>query len=112
GNGRRMEYLTRQALLAAVGGVALILARRSPYACWRRTAPSFVLVSLVVLAGVLLVGQRVNGARRWVPHGPFAFPPCELAKLALAAWVAAYLARRRKQPATLKELAKPLGLVV
>jgi cell division protein FtsW len=63
------------------------------------------------LAGVLLVGQRVNGARRWVSLGPLAFQPSELAKLALAAWVAAYLARRRKQPSSLKELGKPLGLV-
>ena len=112
GNGRPMEYLLRQALFAGLGLVALLLAARTPYAFWRRIAPSFLLVSLVLLAGVLLVGQSVNGARRWVPLGPFAFQPSELAKLALAAWVAAYLARpRRRQPASLTELAKPLGLV-
>ncbi len=112
GNGRPMEYLLRQALFAVLGLVALLLAARTPYAFWRRIAPSFLLVSLVLLAGVLLVGQSVNGARRWVPLGPFAFQPSELAKLALAVWVAAYLARpRRRQPASLAELAKPLGFV-
>ena len=111
GNGRPMEYLIRQALFAGIGLVALLLAARTPYSFWRKAAPSFVLVSLVLLAGVLLVGQSVNGARRWFPIGPFAFQPSELAKLALAAWVAAYLARKRTRPATLKELAKPLGLV-
>ena len=78
---------------------------------WRRLAPSLVLVSLVMLAGVLLVGQSVNGARRWLSLGSFAFQPSELAKLALAVWVAAYLARGRGQPRSLKELGKPLGLV-
>jgi cell division protein FtsW len=111
GNGRPMEYLTRQALFAGIGVVALLFASRTPYAFWRRAAPSLVFGSLVLLAGVLLVGQRVNGARRWVPLGPFAFQPSELAKLALAAWVAAYLARQRTRPSSLKELGKPLGLV-
>ena len=110
GNGRPMEYLLRQALFAGLGLVALLFAARTPYAFWRRVAPSLMLASLVLLAGVLLVGQRVNGARRWVSLGAFAFQPSELAKLALAAWVAAYLARR-SGPATLRELGKPLGLV-
>jgi cell division protein FtsW len=111
GNGRPMEYLTRQALFAGIGLVALLLAKRTPYDFWRRISPTFLVISLVMLAGVLVAGQRVNGARRWVPFGPFAFQPSELAKLALAVWVAAYLARRRRGPMSLKELAKPLGLV-
>jgi cell division protein FtsW len=111
GNGRPMEYLLRQALFAGLGLVALLLASRTPYVFWRKIAPSFLVVSLVLLAGVLLVGQSVNGARRWVPLGPFAFQPSELAKLALAVWVAAWLARKRRQPESLTELGKPLGLV-
>ena len=111
GNGRPMEYLLRQALFAGLGLIALLLAARTPYVFWRKIAPSFLVVSLVLLAGVLLVGQSVNGARRWVPLGPFAFQPSELAKLALAVWVAAWLARKRQRPESLTELGKPLGLV-
>jgi len=111
GNGRPMEYLLRQALFAGLGLVALLLAARTPYAFWQKIAPSFVLVSLVLLAGVLLVGQSVNGARRWVPLGPFAFQPSEVAKLALAVWVAAWLSRKRRRPESLRELGKPLGIV-
>ena len=111
GNGHPMQYLTRQALFAGLGVIALIAASRTPYAVWRRLAPSLVLVSIVLLGGVLLVGQSVNGARRWVSLGPFAFQPSELAKLALAAWVAAFLARARGLPGSLRELGKPLGLV-
>jgi cell division protein FtsW len=111
GNGQPMYYLTRQAMFAGLGLVALIVASRTPYAFWRRSAPTFLTISLLMLAGVLLVGQRVNGARRWVSFGSFAFQPSELAKLALAAWVAAYLARGRAGPTTLKDMAKPLGIV-
>jgi cell division protein FtsW len=52
----------------------------------------------------------VNGARRWLTFGPAVFQPSELAKLALAVWAAAYLARR-PAPQSLGELAKPLGAV-
>ena len=59
---------------------------------------------------MLVLGEPINGARRWLTIGPAVFQPSELAKLALAVWAAAYLARRRA-PQTLGELAKPLGLV-
>src|SRR5205807_89221 len=61
GNGQPMHYLTRQALFAGIGLVALILAARTPYAFWRRTAPTLVLVSLVMLAGALLVVAGLPG---------------------------------------------------
>jgi cell division protein FtsW len=110
GNGQPMYYLTRQALFAGIGLVALIVAARTPYDLWRRISPSLVLISLLMLAGVLLIGQSVNGARRWVSLGSFAVQPSEIAKLALAAWVAALLARR-PTPRSFAELGKPLGIV-
>jgi cell division protein FtsW len=110
GNGQPMYYLTRQAIFAAIGVAALVAAARTPYRVWKRIGPSLLLVSLILLAGVLLVGSQVNGARRWVSLGSFAFQPSELAKLALAIWAAAYLSGRSR-PTTLKELGRPLGLV-
>ena len=60
---------------------------------------------------VLVSGQNVNGARRWIDgRRRRRFQPSELAKLALAIWVALYLAKR-PVPCTLGELAKPIGLV-
>ena len=58
---------------------------------------------------MLAIGQQVNGARRWLGVGPLAFQPSELAKLSLAIWASAYLARR-PAPQTLKELARPIGI--
>jgi cell division protein FtsW len=58
---------------------------------------------------VLVLGEQVNGARRWLGVGPLAFQPSELAKLSLAIWASAYLARHRA-PQSLKELLRPIGL--
>ncbi len=113
GDGEPMHYLIRQTLFALAGLIALVVCARTPYAWWRKVAPTLVALSILVLVAVLLVSDPVNGARRWVTIGPVTFQPSEPAKLALVVWVAAYLSRARSRPPqTLGELAKPLGLVV
>ena len=101
-------YLERQGIYAALGIVLMVLAQRWHYRRLRLLAPTLVLASLLLLAAVLAIAPAVNGARRWLSVGPAGFQPSELAKLALAVWAAAYLARR-KPPQNLKELARPIG---
>jgi cell division protein FtsW len=103
-------YLQRQGIYAALGVVLLLVAQRWDYRRLRALAPAFVLVALSLLVLVLIVGPPVNGAQRWIPLGPAVFQPSELAKLALAIWAAAYLARH-PAPRTLGQLAKPFGLL-
>jgi cell division protein FtsW len=103
-------YLKRQSLYALFGIGLLVFAARTPFATWRRIAPALVLGSLVLLAAVLVVAEPVNGARRWLSLGPAVFQPSEVAKVAVAVWAAAYLTRS-KPPQTLKELARPVGLL-
>ena len=104
-------YLKRQALFAVLGLVALVLLARTDYRRLRHLAGPLVLASFALLLAVLVVGTAVNGARRWIPIGSFTFQPSEFAKIALALWTAALLARR-PAPQSLKELLKPVGLVV
>ena len=103
-------YLKRQGLSALLGIGLMVIAARTPFVTWRRLAPVLVLGSMVLLVGVLVVAEPVNGARRWLNLGPAVFQPSEVAKLAVAVWAAAYLTRK-KPPQTLKELARPVGLV-
>ena len=104
-------YLERQGIYALAGLVFLVVAARTDFRRLRELAPSLVGTAIVGCMAVLAVGQRINGARRWVSFGPAAFQPSELAKLALVVWLAAYLARR-PAPRTLKELARPIGALV
>jgi cell division protein FtsW len=84
---------------------------RLPLERLRALAPSLVVTALVLCLGVLVVGERINGARRWITVGPLVFQPSELAKLAVVVWTAAYLSRR-PPPRTLQELSRPLGILV
>jgi cell division protein FtsW len=103
-------YLKRQALYAVAGLVALVLLSRTDYRRLRHAAGPLLLASFVLLVAVLAVGTAVNGARRWIPLGTMTFQPSELAKLALALWIAGLLARR-PTPQTLGDLVRPIGLV-
>jgi cell division protein FtsW len=110
GRGDPSSYLKRQAAYALLGVALMIAASRFDYRGLRKLAPGLVVTSLVLCLAVLALGTPVNGARRWLQFGPAVFQPSELAKLALAVWTAAYLARR-PAPATLGALARPLGLL-
>jgi cell division protein FtsW len=104
-------YLKRQALYALLGLGLLALMTRIDFRALRHVGGPLLGVSCVLLVAVLAVGTEVNGARRWLSTGVIDFQPSELAKFAVALWVAGLLVRR-PAPTTLGELLRPLGLVV
>jgi cell division protein FtsW len=108
-NGDPSSFLKRQAVYAVVGFALLLLLSRVSYRALRPLAPTLVAVALVLCVAVLVVGAQVNGARRWLTFGPATFQPSELAKLALAVWLAAYLARQT--PRDLRSLVRPIGVL-
>ncbi len=111
GGANPMSYLERQGTFAVLGLVGMVVATRFDYRRLRPFAPVLVLAALSLCLVVLVVAQPVNGARRWIGFGPASFQPSELAKLALAIWVAAHLTRR-KAPQSVRELWRPIGLLV
>jgi len=106
-----MSYLKKQGIYALIGVGLMMTASRFDYRRLRLLAPPLVLTALGGCLAVLVIGSRINGARRWIELGPATFQPSELAKLALAVWAAAYLSKR-PAPRTLKELCRPMGLLL
>src|SRR5262245_24089535 len=111
GGANPMSYLERQGTYAVLGLVGMLVASRWKYDRLRPLAPALVLATLAACAAVLVVAAPINGARRWVSFGPASFQPSELAKLAMAVWLAAHLAKR-KPPQTLRELWRPVGALL
>ena len=95
-DGDPLGMVTRQAAYAVVGVAAYaVFARMSPEGM-RRLGPSAMAVAVVLLLAVLVpsIGMQVNGSRRWIDLGPIGqLQPSELAKLALALWLAQAIAR-------------------
>lgn len=84
------RFLSRQVIAGAVGlagGAAIVTVG---YKRLRRAAWLLFGIALLLLVAVLVVGVRINGARRWFRFGGLQFQPSDLAKLALVVVLAHY----------------------
>ncbi len=76
------KYLQKQVVCAAIGLAALYFFSRIPAAVWYHLAWPLYGVSILLLLSVLIVGQEVNGAKRWINLAGIQFQPSEVAKFA------------------------------
>jgi cell division protein FtsW len=77
------RYLQKQGLCAVIGLVAMVITSRIPPEFWLKWAWALYGVSIALLLSVLLFGQSVNGARRWINIAGLQFQPSEIAKFTL-----------------------------
>jgi cell division protein FtsW len=114
GHGYGSGYLLKFVLYGAIGLFVMhLLARDGVSKVQSLTAPLLAVSFVLVLAvHVPHLGVSVNGARRWLGTGPLQFQPSEIMKLALVLYAATLLAKRPDRVRDLKELAKPLLIVV
>ena len=77
------------------------------------------LVAIGSLGSVLLIGQTVNGAKRWINLGFTTFQPSELAKILLILFFSKYIMDHRENINEIPSLiryaalsAVPLGLII
>ena len=83
GGATSTRYLQRQAVCAGLGLLAMYGFSRVPARVWYRLAWPCYWLSILLLLSVLLVGQQVNGARRWINIGGLQFQPSEISKFTL-----------------------------
>ena len=77
------RYLGKQAVCAVLGLGCMVLFSRIPAQVWFRLAWPLYGVSILLLLLVLVAGQSVNGARRWISIAGIQFQPSELAKFTM-----------------------------
>ena len=95
GSGSGTGYLVKFVVYGAIGVVLMrVLARDGVARIQGLVGPLLALsIALVLAVHIPHVGVAVNGARRWIGHGPVQFQPSELLKLALVLY-AAHAARQ------------------
>jgi cell division protein FtsW len=85
----------RESLYAAIGLFLMFLFSRFSKRLLKRLAWPALGLALVLLALVLVIGVEINGNTNWIRFNDnFSFQPSEAAKLGLALWMAAVLARK------------------
>lgn len=89
-----MRFLLRQLVWLGVGAMAAFTAFRIDYRRLVRLKWLVLLGTLGILVLVLIVGARINGARRWFRFGSIGIQASEFAKVGLVLFLASFTAGR------------------
>ncbi len=84
-------YVAKQLIAIILGVVVFIVASSLSLKWWRRLEKPIIIFAAFSAVAVRLVGERVNGAYRWIQIGGISFQVAELIKLALLIWLAGFL---------------------
>lgn len=105
----------------ARGGIALsalVVLSLIPAKKYRDFAPHLFALAVILLLGVIVAGETVNGAKRWLALGLIRFQPSELVKVAVPIMAAWLIVRDPGRPGLKKIVlcalvtAIPAGLIV
>lgn len=77
------KYLQKQAVCALIGLVCMWVFSRIPAAFWLKFAWPLYGISIALLLLVLVAGESVNGAKRWINIAGLQFQPSEIAKFTM-----------------------------
>ena len=77
------RYLQKQAFCGVLGLAAMWAFSRIPASFWMKFAWPLYGISILLLLLVLVAGESVNGARRWINIAGIQFQPSEVAKFTL-----------------------------
>ena len=92
--GTSSYFLRRELLWVALGLGAMAVSARLDYGAYKKLVYPLLGVCFALLVAVLLVGARINGARRWFHLAGISFQPAELAKLAVVFYLSLSLAKK------------------
>lgn len=90
-------FLKKQVVWVGIGSFFFILLAGTDYNILQEHSRIIMVVSAVLLTAVLIVGDEISGAKRWLRLGPIGFQPSELAKIAVILGLADYCDRRRSR---------------
>lgn len=105
-------------LLLVLGFVLMYIVHKTPVKVFERMSRFLYCASLVLLVLTLLMGERINGAERWlrIPFVPFSFQTSDFAKLALMMYLSKQLVKQKKHFHNLKVVTRsiliPVGLTL
>lgn len=107
-------FISKQLIAIALGVTAFIVLSKVPYTKWRDFVLPLCVISLAASLAVLVFGEEVNGAKRWIQFGGMSFQPAEMVKFTLMIAAADLLARAKSQNTldSFDKTIKPLGIAL
>jgi len=87
-------YVSKQLIAIGLGVFAFIVVSNMSIQTWRHIERPLIITAGIASLAVRVVGERVNGAYRWIQVGGISFQAAELIKFALLIWIAGFLSDR------------------
>lgn len=103
-----MLYVNQQLVSIALGLGVIVAVVSVDYRLFRAWAPLLFLGTILSLVAVLLFGETVRGATRWLEIGPLDVQPSEVAKPVLVLMLATLFHERREEGLGLRALIEAL----
>ena len=117
--GDSLYYFKRQLIWLAISTAVLVGAVYIPLKWYRKLAFAAYILAIVCLVAVLIVGEEINGSKRWLGFGDYSFQPSEFAKIATALFMAMLVDQHRDDMENVWTFAKlfiviliPTGLIL
>lgn len=97
-SGNSYKYFIKQAIFAGLGLGAMYFISKIDYRFYKRFYKIAYILSIVLFILVLVIGKRINGAKRWIYlSDALSFQPSELVKFFMIIFYAAVLTKNRKE---------------
>lgn len=107
-----LYYVKKQIFATVLGIAAGIFVSCQDYHIAAKYSYEIYLVSILLSAAVLFVGQEYNGSKRWLSIGPFSFQPAEFAKVAVILLIARTISKSRRRALRIVDMLKIMCLLV
>lgn len=105
------HYVRTQLIAFGMGLIVAIIIILIDYRAWARWSKLIYIATMVLLGGVLILGQTIFGSQRWVRLGPLNLQPSELAKIAIVLALAKFF-EKEENAQSLQGVAKAFLLVL
>ncbi len=102
-------FLKKQIISFVIGIAALLLMSVFNYNRLKRYMIPAYILNIALLVAVLVIGKEHKGAQSWFQFGFFQFEPAELTKLILVVTFASFLASRKGQLDSMRDLLASLA---
>ena len=97
-SGDSYSYFSKQLIFAILGIIAMLFISKIDYRFYQKFYKHAWWLSLILLALVLVVGRKINGAQRWIyVTETLSIQPSELVKILMILFYAGILMKNRDQ---------------
>lgn len=91
------SYFKSGSLYALIGTAAMMFFSYINYARYKKMTGAFVMIALALSIYVLIFGDNINGARRWIFLAGISIMPSEVTKIAIVFSISAFVVKMDKR---------------